>query len=169
MRSKPVAVWLGDLDITKRHSRPYVSDDNPYAEAQLETLKYQPDFPKCFGCIEDARAYCQAFFHWYNTAHRHSGVGYMTPNSGHHGQAEKLRSARQAVLNDAFHATPNRFKGRRWHPMRCPPLSGSTHHHHRRPSSQNHVGASSSRLRPRGWTTTCRAWARRWPAAPCSR
>jgi len=161
MRSKPVAVWLGDLDITESHSRPCVLDDNPYAEAQLETLKYQPDFPKCFGCIEDARAYCQAFFHWHNTAHRHSGVGYMTPNSVHHGQAEHLRSARQAVLNDAFHATPNHFKGRRWHPMRCPPLSGSTHHHHhRRPSSQHHHSLAQQ-IRDKRWHKVIdmfRAW-----------
>ena len=120
MRSKPVAALLVDLDITKSHSRPYVSDDNPYSEAQFKTLKYRPDFPARFGCIEDARAHCQAFFAWYNTAHRHSGIGYMTPHSVHHGQAEQLRSVRQAALDDAFRATPNRFKGRRPEPHALP-------------------------------------------------
>jgi putative transposase len=94
MRSKPVAALLVDLDITKSHSRPYVSDDNPYSEAQFKTLKYQPDFPERFGCIEDARAHCQSFFLWYNTVHRHSGIGYMTPHSVHNGLAEQLRSVR---------------------------------------------------------------------------
>ena len=93
MRSKPVAALLVDRDIAKRHSRPYVSDDNPYSEAQFKTLKYRPDFPARFGCIEDARAHCQAFFAWYNAAHRHSGIGYMTPHSVHQGQAEHLPTA----------------------------------------------------------------------------
>jgi putative transposase len=120
MRSKPVAALLVDLDIAKSHSRPYVSDDNPYCEAQFKTLKYRPDFPARFGCIEDARAHCQAFFAWYNAAHRHSGIGYMTPHSVHHGQAEQLRGVRQAVLDEAFLATPNRFKGRRPEPHSLP-------------------------------------------------
>ena len=106
MRSKPVAALLVDLDIAKSHSRPYVSDDNPYSEAQFKTLKYRPDFPARFGCIEDARAHCQAFFAWYNTTHRHSGIGYMTPYSVHHGQAQQLRSVRQAALDNAFRAAP---------------------------------------------------------------
>ncbi len=79
MRSKPVAALLVDLDITKSHSRPHVSDDNPYSESQFKTMKYRPDFPARFGCIEDARLHCQEFFAWYNTEHRHSGIGYMTP------------------------------------------------------------------------------------------
>jgi putative transposase len=120
MRSKPVAALLVDLDIAKSHSRPYVSDDNPYSEAQFKTLKYRPDFPARFGCIEDARAHCQAFFAWYNAAHRHSGIGYMTPHNVHHGQAEQLRGVRQAVLDEAFLATPNRFKGRRPEPHALP-------------------------------------------------
>lgn len=120
MRSKPVAALLVDLDIAKSHSRPYVSDDNPYSEAQFKTLKYRPDFPARFGCIEDARAHCQAFFAWYNAAHRHSGIGYMTPHNVHHGQAEQLRGVRQAVLDEAFLATPSRFKGRRPEPHALP-------------------------------------------------
>lgn len=87
MRSKSVAALLVDLDIAKSHSRPHVSDDNPYSESQFKTMKYRPDFPARFGCIEDARAHCQAFFDWYNTQHRHSGIGYMTPQAVHYGLA----------------------------------------------------------------------------------
>ena len=120
MRSKPVAALLVDLDITKSHSRPHVSDDNPYSESQFKTMKYRPDFPARFGCIEDARAHCQAFFAWYNTMHRHSGIGYMTPHSVHHGQAEQLRMVRQTALDAAFRAALNRFKGRRPEPPALP-------------------------------------------------
>ena len=120
MRSKPVAALLVDLDITKSHSRPYVCDDNPYSESQFKTMKYRPDFPARFGCIEDARAHCQAFFAWYNTMHRHSGIGYMTPYSVHHGHAQQLRTMRQDALDIAFLAAPNRFKGRRPQPPALP-------------------------------------------------
>jgi putative transposase len=111
MRSKPVAALLVDLDIAKSHSRPYVSDDNPFSESQFKTMKYRPDFPERFGCIEDARSFCQAFFLWYNTAHFHSGIGYMTPHSVHFGLAEAMRITRQVTLDAAFLAHPNRFKG----------------------------------------------------------
>jgi putative transposase len=94
MRSKPVAALLVDLDIAKSHSRPHVSDDNPYSESQFKTMKYRPDFPARFGCIEDARAHCRVFFPWYNNQHRHSGIGYMTPQSVHYGHAQALREAR---------------------------------------------------------------------------
>ena len=112
MRSKPVSDLLVDLDVSRSHSRPHVSDDNPYSESQFKTMKYRPSFPARFGCIEDARAHCQAFFAWYNTAHRHSGIGYMTPESVHYGHAPALRTARQATLEAAFLAHPARFKGR---------------------------------------------------------
>jgi putative transposase len=120
MRSKPVAALLVDLDIAKSHSRPHVSDDNPYSESQFKTMKYRHDFPARFGCIEDARAYCQAFFGWYATEHRHSGIGYMTPHAVHYGHAQALRNARQAVLDVAFTDHPNRFKGRRPQPQALP-------------------------------------------------
>ena len=120
MRSKVVAELLVDLDIAKSHSRPYVSDDNPYSESQFKTFKYRPDFPARFGCIEDARAHCQAFFPWYNNEHRHSGIGYMTPHSVHHGQATELFGLRQAALDAAFLAAPNRFKRRRPEPPALP-------------------------------------------------
>ena len=110
MRSKPVAALLVDLDVAKTHSRPHVSDDNPYSEAQFKTLKYRPDFPDRFGSIEDARAHCQAFFTWYNMVHRHSGIGFMTPYTVHYGRATELTRKRSITLDAAFLANPNRFK-----------------------------------------------------------
>src|SRR5664279_3173180 len=112
MRSKPVAALLVDLDVTKTHSRPYVSDDNPYSEAQFKTLKYRPDFPDRFGCIEDARSHCQRFFTWYNQSHCHSGIGYMTPTTVHFGQAATVYQARAKILETAFLTNPKRFKGK---------------------------------------------------------
>ena len=120
MRSKPVAALLVDLDVTKSHSRPHVSDDNPFSESQFKTMKYRPDFPARFGCLEDARAHCQTFFTWYNAEHRHSGIGYMTPSSVHYGHAPALRSARQFTLDAAFMRQPRRFKGRRPKPPALP-------------------------------------------------
>jgi transposase InsO family protein len=119
MRSKPVASLLIDLDVAKSHSRPHVSDDNPYSESQFKTMKYRPEFPERFGCIEDARAHCQAFFPWYNDQHCHSGIGYMTPHSVHYGLAAAMRVIRQATLDAAFLANPNRFKNK---PPRLPPM-----------------------------------------------
>jgi putative transposase len=124
MRSKPVALLLADLGVTKSHSRPHVSDDNPYSEAQFKTLKYQPDFPTRFHSIEHARAFCQGFFAWYNHAHRHSGIGYMTPAAMHTGQAPQLHTARQQVLDQAFLAHPERFKGRHSTPPALPAQVG---------------------------------------------
>ncbi len=92
MRSKPVAALLVDLEVAKTHSRPHVSDDNPYSEAHFKTLKYRSDFPDRFGSIEDARAHCHAFFAWYNTMHRHSGIGFMTPANVHRGGPTQLDS-----------------------------------------------------------------------------
>ena len=111
MRCKPVAALLIDLDVAKTHSRPQVSDDNPYSEAQFKTLKYRPDFPDRFGSIADARAHCQAFFHWYNHEHRHSGIGFMAPVSVHHGLAAERTRQREITLAAAYAANPIRFKG----------------------------------------------------------
>jgi putative transposase len=83
MTSKPVAFLLADLGVTKSHSRPSVSNDNPYSESQFKTMKYRPGFPDRFGAIEDARAFCQSFFPWYNTEHYHSGLGLLTPEDVH--------------------------------------------------------------------------------------
>ena len=109
MTSKPVALLLADLGITKTHSRPHVSNDNPYSEAQFKTLKYRPDFPERFGSLEDARAHSTDFFRWYNTEHRHSSLGLHTPHDVHFGLAEAKRAARAVVLAAAYAATPNRF------------------------------------------------------------
>jgi len=111
MRSKPVAALLIDLDVAKTHSRPHVSDDNPYSEAQFKTLKYRPDFPERFGSIEDARAHCREFFRWYNAVHRHSGIALMTPEAVHYGTAAALTQRRSVTLDAAFAANRNRFKG----------------------------------------------------------
>ena len=88
MRSKPVAFLMADLGVTKSHSRPYVSDDNPYSESQFRTMKYRPEFPDRFGCIQDSRAFCQQFFQWYNQEHRHSGIGLLTPAMVHFGETQ---------------------------------------------------------------------------------
>lgn len=109
MRSRPVALLLADLGISKSHSRPHVSDDNPYSEAQFKTLKYRPGFPDRFGSIEDARAFCQGFFAWYNGEHRHSGIAMFTPADVHHGRTDRLLDARAGVLAGAYAAHPERF------------------------------------------------------------
>jgi putative transposase len=109
MRGKPVAFLLADMGITKTHSRPYTSTDNPYSEAHFKTLKYRPDFPDRFDDIEHARAHCRVFFDWYNHEHRHSGIGLMTPAAVHHGHASELHAGRARVLDAAYTATPERF------------------------------------------------------------
>jgi putative transposase len=109
MRSKPVAFLLADLGVTKTHSRPYTSTDNPYSEAQFKTLKYRPDFPDRFGSIEHSRSHGRVFFPWYNHEHRHTGLGLMTPASVHHGRAEALRLQRAQILAAAYASHPERF------------------------------------------------------------
>ena len=111
MTSKTVALLLADLSITKSLSRPHVSNDNPYSEAHFKTMKYRPEFPERFGCIEDARSFCQHFFSWYNTEHYHSGIGFLTPEDVHYGRAQQIIKDRQTVLNAAFEEHPERFKG----------------------------------------------------------
>lgn len=109
MRSKPVALLLADLSVTKTHSRPYTSNDNPYTESQFRTMKYRPEFPDRFGCIQDSRAFCQKFFPWYNDEHRHSGIGMMTPAMVHYGLAAAVRENRQIALDRAYAEHPERF------------------------------------------------------------
>jgi putative transposase len=120
MTSKSVAMLLADLGVTKSHSRPHVSDDNPYSEAQFKTLKHHPTFPDRFGSIQDARAFCQGFFGWYNAEHRHSGIGLLTPADVHHGRAEQITLARGVVLEDAYAAHPERFVRKPPTPPRLP-------------------------------------------------
>lgn len=109
MASKPVAFLLADLGVTKTHSRPHTSNDNPYSEAQFKTLKYRPDFPERFGSLTEARAFCQRFFTWYNTEHYHSGIGYHHPIDVHYGQAGTVRAERAGVLTAAYARNPERF------------------------------------------------------------
>jgi putative transposase len=109
MRSKPVAFLLADLGVTKTHSRPYTSTDNPYSEAQFKTLKYQPDFPERFGSIADARAFLGRFFEWYNGEHRHSGIGLVTPLQRHNGTDRQVYRERQTTLRSFYERHPERF------------------------------------------------------------
>jgi putative transposase len=118
MTSKSLALLLGDLGVVKTHSRPHVSDDNPFSEAHFKTLKYRPNYPDRFGSIQDARLFCQEFFPWYNQQHHHSGLNLLTPADVHYGQAVQLISKRQAVLDLAYQAHPERF-------VRRPPLHPS--------------------------------------------
>jgi putative transposase len=119
-RAKPVAFLLADLGITKTHSRPYTSSDNPYSEAGFKTLKYRPDFPERFQDIEHARAHFRMFAGWYNGAHRHSGIALMTPAAVHHGHAQQLYSARATVLDAAYAQHPERFVRKRPAPPEIP-------------------------------------------------
>jgi len=120
MTSKPVSQLLVDLGVDRSHSRPHVSNDNPYSEAMFKTLKYCPAFPATFGCLEDARVFCKAFFEYYNHEHRHSGIGLHTPASVHYGTATAIRAERAKVLDTAFAANPERFSGRRPTPPKLP-------------------------------------------------
>ena len=113
MTSKPVAQLLLDLGVERSHSRPHVSNDNPYSEAAFKTLKYAPVFPTNFGSIQDARAFCESFFSYYIHEHRHSGIGLHTPASVHHGTATQVRAQRQATLDAAYAANPERFTRQR--------------------------------------------------------
>lgn len=109
MKAKATALLLSDLGVTRSHNRPHTSNDNPFSESHFKTLKYQPRFPKRFGCIEDARSFCRAFFHWYNQQHHHLGIGLMTPDQVHYGQVDAIHAARQATLDRAYAESPARF------------------------------------------------------------
>jgi putative transposase len=123
MTSNPVTELLTFLGVGRSHSRPHVSNDNPYSESQFKTLKYCPAFPERFGCIEDARAFCEAFFAYYNHEHRHSGIGYHTPASVHYGTADEVRAQRAETLDAAYAANPDRFRHRRPQPPKLPTVA----------------------------------------------
>jgi putative transposase len=123
MTSKPVAELLADLGIGRTHSRPHVSNDNPYSEAAFKTLKYCPAFPDRFGSIEGARAFCEQFFAYYNHEHRHSGIGLHTPASVHFGTATEVRAKRASTLDAAYAANPGRFRHRRPSPPKLPTVA----------------------------------------------
>lgn len=120
MRSKTVAMLLADLGVLRSHSRPHVSDDNPFSEAQFRTLKYHHAFPDRFGSIEHGRAFLQPFFHWYNHTHYHTGIGLLTPAVVHYGRGPELLANRQTVLTAAFQAHPERFVRRAPRPPDLP-------------------------------------------------
>ena len=107
--AKSLAMLLADLGVTKSHSRPHVSDDNPYSESQFKTLKYRSDYPERFGCVVDARTWSRSFFAWYNDEHHHSALGLMTPADVHFRRAAQIRQKRQQVLQMAYEQHPKRF------------------------------------------------------------
>lgn len=109
MTAKSTAQLMADLGVTKTHSRPHTSNDNPFSESAFKTLKYQPEFPKTFGCKENASTFCRAYFRWYNEEHHHSALGLMTPNQIHYAHADAITTARQTVLDAAFAVHPERF------------------------------------------------------------
>jgi putative transposase len=121
MTSTSVTQLLVDLGVIKSHSRPSVSDDNPFSEAQFKTVKYHPTFPDRCGSLEDARAWARPFFTWYNQDHHHTGIGLLTPATVHRGQAPVVRAARQATLDAAYQAHPERFVRGQPQPPALPP------------------------------------------------
>ena len=120
MTSHSVSQLLVSLGVTKSHSRPHVSNDNPFSESQFKTMKYQPDFPTRFGCYEDGLSHCRHFFDWYNDQHYHSGIGLVTPSSLHYGQAAQVVVSRQATLETAYVKHPDRFVRGRPKPPQLP-------------------------------------------------
>ena len=120
MKSKPVALLLSDLGVTKTHSRPHVSNDNPFSESQFKTMKYRPEFPDRFGSIQDGRSFCTRFFNWYDNEHRHSGIAMLTPADVHYGHAQRRIEQRAAALLDAFEKHPERFVNKCPEPRKLP-------------------------------------------------
>jgi putative transposase len=120
MTSKPVPLLLADLGVTKSHSRPQVSNDNPFSESQFKTMKYRPEFPDRFGSIEHGRSFCGDFFPWYNTEHHHVGLGLFTPHDVHHGLAAAKHEQRALVLAEAFARHPERFPNGQPKPKKLP-------------------------------------------------
>ena len=120
MKAKATALMLADLGVVKSHSRPHTSNDNPFSEAHFKTLKYQPEFPKRFQTIDEARAFCRRLAAWYNKDHHHAGIGLMTPDQIHFGQANAIHAARQTALDTAFLNTPERFVRLRPKPPQIP-------------------------------------------------
>jgi len=120
MISKTVSQLMTDLDVARSHSRPRRSNDNPFSEAHFKTLKYRPTFPRRFGSMEDARAFCREFFTWYNQEHYHSGIALLHPEDLHYGRAEEILAQRNRVRQQAFERYPHRFGGRSPRPFLVP-------------------------------------------------
>jgi len=126
MKAKATALLLADLGVTKSHSRPYTSNDNPFSESHFKTLKYQPQFPQRFGCIEDAKTFCRSFFDWYNQDHHHAGIGLMTPDQVHYGQATRSTQPARKLSTRPFNLTQNASSGSRQNRHSNQPPPGST-------------------------------------------
>ena len=109
MTSKCTAQLLADLGVTRSLSRPQVSDDNPFSEAQFKTLKYHPSFPGQFDDIVGTITFCRSFFPWYNTEHRHAGIAMLTPHDVHYGRASQILEKRERTLRVAWSRNPERF------------------------------------------------------------
>ena len=120
MTSQTVAQLLATLGVVKSHSRPQVSNDNPFSESQFKTLKYQPEFPQRFASHEHGLTFCREFFPWYNDEHHHWGLGLMTPATVHTGRATEVLTARQVTLSAAYLAHPQRFVRREPRPQQPP-------------------------------------------------
>ena len=109
MASQTVAQLLASLGVVKSHSRPHVSNDNPFSESQFKTMKYRPKFPSRFGGFEDAQSFCREFFQWYNEEHYHTGIGLLTPSVLHYGKAPRVIESRSEVLQAVYAKHPERF------------------------------------------------------------
>lgn len=117
MKSKSVKQLLSDLDVRPSHSRPRVSNDNPFSEAGFKTMKYSPDFPARFASFAEAEDFCRDYFAWYNQEHYHTGIALLTPAQVHYGEAEAVLARRQATLDAAFAKAPAQFG------HRCPQVA----------------------------------------------
>jgi putative transposase len=146
MRAKSTAELLVDLGVAASYSRPRVSNDNAYSEAQFKTLKYRPEFPERFESLEHARIHLREFFTWYNEAHRHSGIGFMTPAMVHFGRSHAIDAHRQRVLHAAYAAHPERFKGRLPTPPAVPEIVGINLPHHSCTKTAHDVTTTSELL-----------------------
>ncbi len=118
--SEPTPPNPGNIKVTKSHSRPHTSNDNPYSEAQFKTMKYRPEFPERFRSIEEARAFSRSFFSWYNEVHRHSGIGFMTPEAVHFGRVDQVNEIRSSTLAAVYAAHPERFVRKPLTPPKVP-------------------------------------------------
>jgi len=156
MKSHTVAQLLATLGVIKSHSRPHVSNDNPFSESQFKTLKYRPEFPDRFGSQEDAHGFCQSFFAWYNDEHYHSGIGLLTPAMVHYGQALEVLAGRKRTLDAAYAAHPERFVSKPPAPLALPeavwinpPSPSSNGHEKRPPATVDHQKPAAPSAHPR--------------------
>jgi putative transposase len=145
MTSKDVAALLSDLGVAKSHSRPHVSNDNPFSEAQFKTVKYHPSTPDRFGCLEDARTWAQPLFRWYNHDHHHTGLALLTPAQVHHGRTGRVLAARRTVLALAHAAHPERFVRGEPQPARPPDAVWINPPAHHAPDTADAANLSASR------------------------